>query len=480
MDESGRINGLPMPPGRRRLPDAARRREDLLEAVRAQARRRWPLALVSRRWASPLAAAAVVAVVAVLMAIVVPQVIHGRGRGGTAPTACTSLVRGVTTGSAAIGVGYRPPRFALSSGDPSDLGQAGTVTYDRPGGPGGPAQLQINLSNYPAGLGTVRTGYGKPTSITIGGRPGLLSRYPASVGVYYKPTARFLIGVVGHNVPATTIIKVARNLSFRPPAIIELPVGAGHVMTKAAALAIARRSASVPAGPAAVKLSSWTEILAMMRASGFGHGIFVVPPVMNASPWRPVWAVLLAPPGHGLFTQRADLVVIVAAGGQRLRIGPGNHPSWFRVLSDRNPGLRGCPGGTSTRLPFGVLTRNEAAYVVRGGTAQPLGSARGETTTYVLKLTTVAALSRADPGLYGGCVRQDCALNELIWPTIAVTRTVPRHTLTCPPASVSVPSTYRPKQVREMFSVSVPDNSEVGCGKLPAWVARLKDLAPAH
>jgi hypothetical protein len=159
-----------------------------------------------------------------------------------------------------------------------------------------------------------------------------------------------------------------------------------------------------------------------------------------------------------------------ATGTERLQTRTGAFPAWFTSVSDRDPSLKGCPGGSSSRLPFGVLTRDEEAYTVRA--TQPPG------TEAILKLTTVPALNHDDPGLYGGCVRQSCALDELVWPTFLLYKAAPGHTLACLPPSASYPPGYHPKQVKEYYTLVVAGNSEIGCGPIPAALANLKDLAP--
>ena len=96
----------------------------------------------------------------------------------------------------------------------------------------------------------------------------------------------------------------------------------------------------------------------------------------------------------------------------------------------------------------------------------------------ILKLTTVSVLNRADPGLYGGCVQQNCSLNELVWPTIVVVRAPAGKTLACLPPWASYPPGYRPKQVSQYVTIGVEGNAGIFCGAVPTWVNQLQDLAP--
>ena len=61
-----------------------------------------------------------------------------------------------------------------------------------------------------------------------------------------------------------------------------------------------------------------------------------------------------------------------------------------------------------------------------------------------MKLTTVPALNRADPALYGGCLLQNCRLDELVWPDIGEEHAAPGKYLPCPP-----PNSWGPGPGRE-------------------------------
>ena len=93
--------------------------------------------------------------------------------------------------------------------------------------------------------------------------------------------------------------------------------------------------------------------------------------------------------------------------------------TWFAALTDRDPAAgSGCPGGSSARIPFGVLTRTEERYTVgpsRYRSAGTVGWTR-------LLLSTVPAVNRADRSMYGGCVQQNCSIGELVWVTITAGR----------------------------------------------------------
>jgi len=393
--------------------------------------------------------------------------------------ACTTTVRGVVSGPGSLSLGYLPAGFQLTSGNPANLG-AGTVTYSLTKGQPDPARVEVSLSNNSGPLTAAVGGRTAARSVRIQGRPGLLESGPpdpAFIGAYWKPEPNDLVSVVGYKMLAATVLQVAEHADVSPGGVIALPIAPGPIISRAKAVAIAE--AEFPQSTATAKLSSWTEVVSLIQASDYGKGMFSVPGTLAAAPWKPIWAVLVIPRHQDSVSQAQagrELVVVNAATGTReLTASAGDHSSWFSALTDRDPNLRGCPGGSTARLPFGVLTRDEEAYTLRNVQQSAFGHLQ---TTIVLKLTTVPALNRADPGLYGGCVQQSCSLDELVWPTIEVMRAPSGKTLSCPPPWVSTPASVRSKPTKQYYTISVPNNYESGCGASPVWVSRLQDLAP--
>jgi hypothetical protein len=392
---------------------------------------------------------------------------------------CTATVRGVIAGNASVVVDFLPTKFQLSSGNPANLG-AGTVTYSLSNGRPDPPRFAITLSNLLGPLTPAVGGRSAARSVRIQGHEGLLETGPpdpAFIGAYWKLDATNLVSVVGYKLPAATVLKVARHTYVSPAGVITLPVSPGRVVDRTRAIAIVK--AEWPRFVAVAKLSSWSEVLGLIQASEYGKGLFNVPAVLTSAPWRPIWALLLTP-GDNSSPQQApsndDFVILNAATGAReLAAWAGDHSSWFSHVTDRDPGLSGCPGDSSARLPFGVLTREEELYTLGAVQQSAFDHLR---TTFVVKLTTVPVLNRADPGLYGGCVEQSCSIDELVWPTIEVMRAAPGKTLSCPPPWVSTPSGVHSHPTKQYFVISVPNNYESGCGVLPGWVSRLRDLSP--
>lgn len=428
-------------------------------------------------------------------------------------------MHGVTAGPGSLAAGFLPDGARLDSGTavvPSEF-----LTYRLPGGSDPPRiELSFGLApdppiSDPGGRGTVQP-------VTIQGHPGRLTGGqpdPDWIGVYWSD-GRYLLDVVGYQVPASVVLQVAQHTVFSPPETVALPESPGPIVASSRTVRAARQSLvspqgqpGLPGGPRSTtvaKLSSWTEVEALMvsdwdrlhsgNPGNTAADIYAVPPTAAAAPWRPLWAVLVAPtapvpgapgtpaPSRGQAPSlgqapsavqarspgQPELVMVDAATGQVvLKERTDSDPTWFAALTDRDPAQAGCPGGSRARLPFGVLTRDEQTYTQVG--VHPPGADPADTTT-VVKLTTVAALNRADPGLYGGCVHQDCSLDQLVWPAVEIVRAPPGHTVTCAP--LSVPPGYQPRQVSTYFTISVPGNSETGCGPLPAWFTSLTDLAP--
>jgi hypothetical protein len=269
---------------------------------------------------------------------------------------------------------------------------------------------------------------------------------------------------------------------------VALPIAPGPVITRPQAVAAARRAAGLARLRAAAKLSSWTEISALLQAADPGQPAVSAPGQLTGAPWRPVWAVLLTPSATAGAAAAAaattaaaaaagpTLVIVGGSGQAELTIRPGPDPAWFAALTDRDPAAQdGCPGGSSARLPFGVLTRDEQSYL----TPTPAAAGTGHSVVSVtLKLAPVSAVRQAAPGLYGGCAGSDCAPGQLVWVRIETIRARPGTTLACLPPSASYPPGYHPRQVTQYYTISVPANSGIGCGPLPAPLKTLPDLAP--
>jgi len=389
-------------------------------------------------------------------------------RASVAAPPCTTTVHGVEPGRASIVPHFLPGGFHLTSGDPTDI-TATDVTYSAAVPKLDPPRVTIGYS--------VLTG---PLTWTVGGRPIarrlVIQRHPAIledgppgpqwVSVYWKPDRTHLLSVVGYKTSGAVVIQVAGGLSLTPQGPIQLPVTPRPIVNRTRALTAAH--AVIAAGwTVAAKLSSWTEVQALLQADFSGWKQPAPPKILTATPWTPIWTVLATKQDS-----HPRIVIVLAQTGEVAMAAPTRQDhSWFAALTDRDPTLgKGCPGGTTTRLPFGVLTRTEDTYTIRFEYSLTR-------TRVIQKLTSVPILNRVDPGLYGGCLSPGCALDELVWPDITVTHAPKGKLMPCPLNKQSNPGVHWPP-TRVYYSISVPDNFQGGCRPLPGWVWRLKDLAP--
>jgi hypothetical protein len=400
---------------------------------------------------------------------------------------CETTVRGVVSSPGSLTAGWLPAGFQLTEGGTASPGDMPGATYAATSEGADPPRVQLRFSYSPGPLSPLDGGRATATPVEVQGHPGLLENGPPAalfIGVYWKPTAGVLLSTVGYKVPSSIVVQVAQRVRMTPPGEVPLPITAGPV-ARSAAITAARRTAFIAGATVEAKLSSWTEVTTLLQAGHDGTGGTAAAFPSVAAPWAPVWAVLLSPlrsPGPrlaarpGTAAAATQLVVVDAATGQaQLETPTGGGTAWFAALTDRDPELGGCPGGSTARLPFGVLTRDEESYAVL---AAVVPGSTGETTSVILKLTTIPALNRADPGLYGGCVQQNCSLPELVWPSIVIVHAPTGQKVACLPPEASVPPGYRPRQVKQYVRIGVTGSGEIACGPLPTWVDQLKDLSP--
>jgi hypothetical protein len=390
---------------------------------------------------------------------------------------CRRVVHGVTQGPGMIAAAWLPAGFHLArQGQRTSTLPAATYVQSA-AGPNAP-RLQLTTGNYPGKLTPTVGGQSSARRVAVEGHRGYLEtgQPDTSVaGVYWKPDRSYLISVVGFHVRAAVVLKAARHVTFTKPGIIALPVVAGPAVGRQAAITAARHRAGAGWPAATAKLSSWSEISALLPRGRVSVKPSQVPASLQRAPWRPAWAVLLSR-GAGS-SRRSRLVVVDAQAGQPelATIASQRRQSWYSELADRAARSQVCLGGSTSLVPFGVLTRDEASYADGW---QPPVHAQHATTTMHLLLSTVPAVNKADNGLYGGCIQQSCSVGELVWVTIVVVRADPGTTVSCLPGSVSVPPNYKPNQVRQYYSISVPDNDGIGCGPVPHRISNMRDLAP--
>jgi hypothetical protein len=408
-----------------------------------------------------------------------PNFVASTSPTSTAPAgSCRSSVPGVYPTAGALVAGFVPPGFEEAPSGQS-TSSVPSVTYTSTTTSDDPPRIQLGWSNSPQPLSWQAGGRQTAYSVTVEGHAALVEDGPPDpqfTGVYWKPDARDLISVVGYKLSATSVLEVADQVSFTPPGVVNLPLVATLSVDRNQAILDATHHPSpgtAAAGAPQAKLSSWLEVAALLPSGHEASLAAAASPALQSEPWRPIWVVVVPSAGR---PGPSDEVWTVEATGRPGVFLVGEMPpapGWFDALTDRS--RSGCPGGQTTRLPFGVLTRDEETFTLRQSTP----AQRGATTVTQLKLTTISALNRADPGLFGGCAQQNCSANQLLWLPIVIVTARPGRTLSCLPGAVSVPPGYRSRQVREYTTITEPGNYEVDCGPPPADIERLLDLAPA-
>jgi hypothetical protein len=381
---------------------------------------------------------------------------------------CTTTVRDAASTPITLTARWLPAGFRLSHNDSSNSARPAVIYTSSVQAS---ARLELSATLHRAGLHPADTaGSTVVRPAVVGDRPAFIGRGQQDqlTSVYWKTTSGYLISVVGYRVAERAVMRVARHIRFIPSITTALPVDPGMVVTRRAVITTASRWAGGESRLALAKLTSWTEVAEMVSARS-GRAAPAAPDVLSATPWRPVWAVLLPGP-----PAQRSLVVVDAVTGQVVADLSDGPPGWYPALTDRASG--GCPGGSSARLPFGVLTRTEQSYTAGLDSAHWPAGFNGSRR---IVLSTVTEVNKADPGLYSGCIQQNCTISQLVWVTITTERGIGRHRLSCLPPSGPAPAGYRPHKVRETFVVDVRDDEETGCGPLPRRIAALKDLAPA-
>lgn len=402
--------------------------------------------------------------------------LHGSGR--PQATGCVTTIHGVMYGPGRLLPTWLPAGFRGSAATQAGLATP-TENYTLAASRPNPPRIEVGFANDPRPLGRFTGGRPARDYPTIEGHRGRLEAGPPAtrlISVYWKPDSVHLLEVSGYKVPAAEVLTVAKNVWFDPPGLVPLPVTPGRIVSKRAAIAMAQRAVNVAIRRSIAKLSSWAEVAAMLQAGHVAAGLKSVPGAFASERWQPIWTVLATDAGSGA----AAVVLVNASTGQPVvTVRADGHPAWFSALTDRSrtAGHR-CQGGSRARLPFGVLTRDEEAFVVRSGAPRSIPGADHARTTIQFKLTTVPAMNRAASGIYGGCVQQSCSIEELVWVIVTKVRAGPGSTVACLPRWADSAPGYRPAQVRQYFWVSVPGNYGIYCARLPSAILRLTDLSP--
>jgi len=398
--------------------------------------------------------------------------------GHSQATGCVATIHGVMFGPGRLLPTWLPTGFRRAAVTQAGLA-APTENYTLATKGPNPPRIEVGFANDPRPFATFAGGRPARNYPTIEGHRGRLEAGPPAareISVYWKPDRVHLLRVTGYKVAAAEVVTVAKNVWFDPPGLVPLPVSPGRIVSKSAAIAMAQSAIDFAIGHSIAKLTSWAEVAAMLKAGHAAADLLKVPGAFASERWQPVWTVFVTDAGSAT---TAVVLVNAATGQPVVTVLVKGHPAWFSALTDRSQTTaHRCQGGSRAKLPFGVLTRDEEAFVVGSGAQNPIPGAGNAQTTTQVKLTTVPAMNKAAAGIYGGCAQQNCSIEELVWVIVKKVRANPGSTVTCLPGWADSAPGYRPSHVSQYFWVSVPGNYGVYCKKLPTPIIQLKDLSP--
>jgi hypothetical protein len=146
---------------------------------------------------------------------------HERATGGRAG-GCVTTVRGVVPAVGSLAAGWVPRGFRRVGGGQPDSALP-TVSYQLATTRPDPPRLSVSVSYDRGRLTPLVGGGGRGVRVVVQGHPGLLETgppMPQGSGVFWKPSARYLLSVTGYKVPGPVVLRVARQVSFRPPGLM--------------------------------------------------------------------------------------------------------------------------------------------------------------------------------------------------------------------------------------------------------------------
>jgi hypothetical protein len=426
--------------------------------------------------------------------------VFGRSSAVGALPACTTDVHAVTfVGTGSLTIGYFPADLHLVEGNPANIGLGDSSSPVHYAGPGGSPTLELDRSSSSQPLGWEQLQDGGrskwiESSAQVQGRRalvliGAIDHGDVVVTWHATPATELIVQASG--LPEAQVLAVARHLAFRGPGLVPLPLSAGRIISSGAAIRAAKPAAG---GRAAIgaRLTSLAEIEQLRqripprnRPSGMesvssgrvSHKqMAAASGVPEASPWQPVWAVLLSKPAD-------ELVLVDPHDGHVLERAPvSSNEEWFGAITNRDPSIGGCPGGSTARVPFGILTRSEeeAPFVAH----QRLLSGRGRvpvrgggTATTYFTLASAATLDHRNiEGCGAACLRE-----RLVWVAMTVTTSRRGSPAACPLGGGEFERHQGSGQLhpaRTVYEFSYGSGAGVICGHAPTWWAGLHDLAP--
>ena len=410
-------------------------------------------------------AAAVVCVAVIGTVVVIDPGSHHRTFVEVAPTttrtktpatrACPAASLVVTgTSAETLEPTWLPPGYALSEGNPADLGSRGGLTYTPPGG-GDPPRVELLRYHSTAPLATLSTGTvhqtvgvrGMPALLTTGGPSPLFT----SIAFVVEPGVEIVVS--GYKIDEPTLLHVADDVEYRPGTKFTYPAHPHIRLTRANALAIIH---DTTADGRAV-LTSAGEVNAVTDTDGPVGNATTVPETVPVT--TPVWVVWDSPLGP----QLRPVVVVDALSGARLAA----NLSFAKIssLTDRS--------GSACAPPFGVLTRSEVESI---RPAQP-----GTRQTAIL--TTFGRFIATRTGFeFAQCTLDSCDPTAPVWVLIS---TAPDQRFVDEERGLgSRPTTHGPSwQLLAIDarsgpqSTSIDNGASLGSGAPPADLLRLRDLS---
>ena len=422
--------------------------------------------------------AAVAAVLVVVVAVVVAAVaVVGRDHGSqsrveVAPTTSPSTAVAPATNCPAASLNitstsgerlhptWLPPGFVLTSGNESDLGAQGFLTYSTPGNGDHP---RVELLRYRSNqsLSSLYSGTTQRT-LTVHGDPGILSvgvpqATPISKAVLWRPAPDLALVVNGYKVSDADLIRVAEGVDYfigRDPHVCDPP------RSRSDARGRSRRSAARSRTRTRCSLRSASSTRSRTGAANhlptLATGIAVT---------QPVWVVWTS----GAGSESTPAAIVIASGGSPAVAATVNvKERALDSLTDRSAPM--------CAPPFGVLTCSEVAYL-----RPPLSGANT-----VSKFTTEGALTSTSAlsGFFD-CSLDACDSTVPVWVLIQTATSQLFANMESRPPGIT-PGDTKPGS----FSITMVDartgpqssnvgsSSELGSGPAPAGVLSITDLAP--
>ncbi len=381
-----------------------------------------------------------------------PSALRGSSGGRSAASCPAASLVVTSTSSERLHPNWLPSGFVLTSGNETDLGQTGFLTYSTPRHGDRPyVEILREHSNLP--LTKLYRGTSTPT--VVQGHPAILSVdiIPLWAALVWRPEPGVALVVDGYKLPRADLYKIATDLQYNPGSTFRYPSQVHVSVTRQQALT------ELPGPPnnKHVALTSFGELNTLARFNAQDGR----PPTMGAgaSLTRPVWIAWTTP-------YRSTALVVDAQTAQVTTVRISRQA--VESLTDRSE--------SSCAPPYGVLTRSEAAYI-QPPDQRPLRGA-----SQIIKLSTLGTIASHAPDDSDCGGPTSCDPTVPVWIYIQTARDQ-RFTQT-----YMSPAASRTYKKRGSFSITMMDartgpqdtnfGFESGPGPAPASVLAIPDLEP--